>query len=524
MLEKMLERSRRIWPDAATKAFIRHNRSTWGQEQGSAEGEVLFEFNSMSSCVVAYSYFANVLAEFHDANIRAYIPAKQSLLGRHAPNPTRRVYRSFNTANIFAVELTPQLVAEIDSLVSGIPHRDMTKADLVDLVVDGVHIGDLIYDEHLRKNSLPTIDPQSRSFSRTLRESIEVFVFWRHYLDSHSVRAVNVSHCVYNKGIILRLAVERDIPVYQISATHGYRLSRDYPFAYDEFYDYPAEFAKLSPDVQASGLALAKKRMSLRFSGEVGVDMLYSTKSAYGKVGANCRVIAESSRTKVFVPLHCFFDNPHAYGLGIFPDFYEWLTFLGKVSLETDYDWYLKTHPDFLPGNTEVIQRFLKRFQKFRLIPSDTSHHQIISEGIDVALTVHGTIGFEYAALGVPVVNASPCNPHIGYNFNLHPVSLEEYRAIIMNLDEVRITIDPDEVREYYYMRNIRSNQNWLLGDYNTFLKDIGGFKAQSTSKAYEWFLSHFTNEAHISSQNSLSAFVESGDYCFGPHHTRFHC
>ena len=518
MFEKMLERSRRIRPEAATKAFIRHNRSVWGQEQRTAEREVLFEFNGMASAVIAYSYLANVLAKFHDATIKAYIPARQGRLARILPTVRRRIYQSFNTTEVFSVALSSDLEAERDAILSGIPLRDLSKADLVDLVVDGIHIGDLVYDEHLRKNSVPTVDSQSESFSQTLRESIELFVFWRHYLDTHDVRAVNVSHCVYNYGIILRLAVVRDIPVYQISATHGYRLSKTNLWAYDEFYDYPARFAKLGPDVRALGLNEAGERLERRFSGEIGVDMHYSSKSAYGQRSAN-RVIDAGPRTKVFVALHCFFDNPHPYGLGYFSDFHEWLTFLGEISLNTDYDWYLKTHPDFLPGNTEVIESFLKRYQRFKLIPSDTSHHQIISEGIDVVLTVHGTVGFEYAALGVPVVNASPCNPHIGYNFNMHPRSLKEYRETTMNLGKVRMSIDPTEVREYYYMRNIRTTQDWLLGDYDGFLNDIGGFRAQFTSKSYSWFLSHFTPEGHGLTQNSLSAFVESGEYCFDVDH-----
>ena len=82
--------------------------------------------------------------------------------------------------------------------------------------------------------------------------------------------------------------------------------------------------------------------------------MRYSSKSAYGE-HKDERLLKESSRIKVFIALHCFFDSPHSYGCNLFPDFYEWLDFLGKISLETDYDWYMKTHPDYLPGNIPII-------------------------------------------------------------------------------------------------------------------------------------------------------------------------
>jgi hypothetical protein len=464
--------------------------------------------------VLAYSYFANVLAQIHDAKIKAYDFSRRS---RFVPDSTRTAFQSFNT-DVFSVELTPELEAERDSIISRIGYRNLSKKELVDLVIDGIHIGDLVYDQHLREYNVPTVDPKSELFSLTLRESIGLFVYWQHYLDTHDVRAVNVSHCVYRYGIILRLAVQRDIPVYQINATHGYRLSKENLWAYDDFYYYPAKFRELGLDVKAAGLVEAEARLARRFNGEAGVDMKYSSKSAYGDRKGE-RVVVASPRTKVFVALHCFFDNPHPYGIGYFPDFYEWLNFLGEVSLKTDYDWYLKTHPDFLPGNRDVIQGFLDRYPKFNLVPNETSHHQLISEGIDVALTVHGTIGFEYAALGVPVVNASPCNPHVAYKFNLHPRSFNEYKSIVMNLAGVRISIDPAEVREYYYMRNIRTTRDWLFGDYELLLKEIGGYKGQFTSKSYAWFLANFTPDRHVAIRDGLVRFVESEDYCFGIQH-----
>ena len=36
---------------------------------------------------------------------------------------------------------------------------------------------------------------------------------------------------------------------------------------------------------------------------------------------------------------------------------YEWIKFLGKISHSTDYEWYIKTHPDFLPGNIDIIKK-----------------------------------------------------------------------------------------------------------------------------------------------------------------------
>ena len=54
----------------------------------------------------------------------------------------------------------------------------------------------------------------------------------------------------------------------------------------------------------------------------------------------------EFFKTKVLLKFnspHGFFDSPHGIGKILFPDFYEWLDFIYKLSIKTDYEWYIKT-------------------------------------------------------------------------------------------------------------------------------------------------------------------------------------
>ena len=518
-LRSILDIFKKVRVDQKTASFIAHNRKVWGDYANhEVEGEILMELNPMHSAIIAYSYLANVLGKKHNAKIKAYVLRKRVRGERYLSPTVHKVYKSFNTQEIIYLSLTQSQLRERDRLFNEIYPGLKTKKAVEDLKVEGLWIGDLLYDSHLMGNKVPTVDINDLNFCESLRHSLGIYVFWRDYFDSHDVKAVNVSHCVYNNAIILRLAIQRGIPAYQINATHAYYLTEKNLWAYDDFFYFPEEFRKLSPEEQRSGLLEAEKRLARRFAGEVGVDMSYSTKSAYVRKGSG-RVLQRSPRLKVFVALHCFFDSPHPYGVNLFPDFFEWLTFLGEISEKTDYDWYLKTHPDYLPGNVEIIEGFIKRYPKFTLLPSDTSHHQIIEDGIDFAFTVHGTIGFEYAALGVPVINASLCNPHIAYNFNIHPKTVEEYEDILMNLHDQKLDIDVAEVHEYYYMKFINNTDNWLFNDYRAFLDEIGGYKNQFTPLVYSMFLREFSEQKHERIIRSLSNFIESKDYCFRNRH-----
>ena len=448
---------RRLIPSRAETRFMEHNRQTWRKNNlhyESGQGEVLIELNAAHSAIIAYSYLANVLARQFSSKIVAFSyrqPGWKSFFIRFFRLPYEKIFSSFGTEFILYLELNSrqkELSKEMFKEVYASLHNSR---DIENITLDEIWIGDLVYDSYLRENSVPTIDIKDNRFVRSLRKSLEIYIFWRDYMDAHPVKAINVSHCVYNLAIPLRMAISRGIPAFQINASHVYRLSKQNLFAYNDFFGFPDAFRSLPADLQSAGLVQAKQRIDLRFAGGVGVDMGYSTKSAYGEHKTE-RLLKESTRTKVLIATHCFFDSPHSYGKNLFPDFYEWLDFLGKMTLETEYDWYIKTHPDYLAGTKEIIDSFILRYPNFRLLPADSSHHQIISEGINVVLTTYGTIGFEYAALGIPVVNASLNNPHIAYNFNLHPKDVEEYRKILTNLDNIELQIDKKEVYEYYFM------------------------------------------------------------------------
>ena len=500
--------------DKYEEAFIAHNKKTWSRfTQEKEQGEILLELNSMSSSIVGFSYLSNVLSKQHCATIKAYVISRHVVKEKIFQRKCRRIFESFNVEAFLYYKLSSSQSAEVENLHNGIFSNLKTKQDVEDLRVEDLWIGDLLYDSHCRLHMMPTVEINDWRFYNSLKEAVGSYVYWRDYLKAHQVKAVIVSHTVYTQsGVITRLAIKQGIPVYQVNATHLYCMSEKNLWAYNDFFYFPEKFRELSIAEQQEGIALARERIKHRFSGKVGVDMHYSTNSAYCGLHKN-RIIRESERIKILVATHCFFDSPHPYGVNLFPDFYEWLYFLGTISEKTDYDWYIKTHPDFLPGNIPIIEEFIAKYQKFTIIPADTSHLQLIEEGINYGLTVLGTIGFEYAALGVPVINASLCNPHIRYRFNTHPQTIAEYESVLMNLHLHKLEININEVYEYYYMAFIYNTNNWLFVDYEGFLKEIGGYIKQFESISYDVSLRDFSQVRHQQIIGSLRRFFDSGEY-----------
>ncbi len=522
IIRKTINEFRKLKNHPSLCKFIEHNKKVFQNDKRVAQGKpvVLFELNAMHSAHIAYSYLANVLATDNQAQIKAYVQRAHCGLLQRLRFKIKKAsgrgvfgaFKSFGANTFIEIVLLCTQKEKAKKLFADVLGRLNTTRDIELLTINDVWVGDLVYDSFLRTYNKPTIDKESPEFKRSLLESIEFFVFWEDYLNNNDVRAINVSHCVYNLAIPLRIAVQRNIPVFQANATYVYRLSSENLFAYNDFVNFRERFAVLPPEVRKEGISEAQRRIKRRFAGEVGVDMSYSAKSAYG-ASRHVRLLRESSRKKILIATHCFFDSPHSYGNNIFPDFYEWLDFLGKMTEATDYDWYIKTHPDYLPGTKEIIDAFVAKYPKFTLLPADASHHQIIAEGIDFALTVYGTIGFEYAALGIPVINASQNNPHIAYDFNLHAKDVEDYRRLLSGLDQLEFRIDKQQVYEYYFMRHIYNTEDMFFNSYDTTIKELGGYKQQFTPVVYEKWLNEWSPEKHQEIISAIHFFIKSGDF-----------
>jgi len=205
----------------------------------------------------------------------------------------------------------------------------------------------------------------------------------------------------------------------------------------------------------------------------------------------------------------------------LFPDFYEWLCFLGGISEKTDYDWYIKLHPDRYAWETQHIEKLAQRFPKFNILQDDVSHHQIVEDGVSCVLTVYGTIGFEYAAMGVPVITASPWNPTVAYDFNIHPKTADEYERVLINLGGLKLNIDINKIYEYYYCHFIDVADDWLCDDFDSAYADICAQQGAGGSLFYKTFLLEYSLEKHERILGTIDIFIRSKEYCLRRIHFR---
>ena len=480
----------KIWfKDDSTIKFIAHNKKVWSDWRSDAHHAViLFDYYQIAETEIARSYLLNVLAKKHNAKIVSYSHGKSS-------SPVwDKIYSSFNVDEHLKISLTSDQQARSSKLSNEIIINTNTKQELFDLTIFGVWIGVDIYEEFLMRYLEPTVIMDDKRLHNTIRLVIDALVFCKEYLEHNNVKAIVSSHIgVRRKNVPLKVAGQLfNIPFYSTHARGMTHYPQPHQYSQEiakRYMSYHEMFKTLTEDTQNEGINWAKGRLQKRLSGSIGGDLAHVTKSAFTSKISSKPVVTKSSRIKILVTTHEFYDSPNCYGNLLFTDFYEWLMFLGKISKKTNYDWYVKHHADSWPISKRVIKKIVDENPNFNLVPVDTSFHQLSNEGIDYVLTCYGSVGHECPLLGMNVINAGN-NPHMGYDFNRNPKTVEEYEHLLMNLGTLEKTINPDDIYEFYYMHHDETGiiDDWIFPSYKKMIADFSE-KERIGSTIFNYFL-----------------------------------
>lgn len=449
---------------SAVARFIAFSREKWPQDHPTDPGAVvLVSAYPWKESVFCYAYAANCLARATRASIRSFL-----FKGSRRRGNLEEIYASFGARFDLGMDDAKRFEKEAAALADKIFRGLRTKADVVNISINGIPLGDHIYDFYLRQFAQVTIDLGDDRLKNTIFEAALIYFAAKEYLAAHRVTALLPDHLLYlNCGILTRLASLAGVPIYQMgfgpdflltpitfqdagADAKFHSLGRPYP-------QYRELFARLTPDEQQKARARGRQKLTDRLAGKVDSCVMPGL-SAY-QDGEAKPVLTDSGKPRVLVLLHEFSDAPHIFRKMLFADFYEWIYFLLERAEKTPFQWYVKPHPDFdepsrkaiNEANQRVVDELRERFPNVIFLPSSASNRQIVAEGIASMFTVHGTAGHEFAYLGVPVVNAGD-NPHIKYSFNFHARSLEDYESYIERAGHLEIAIDRSEIEEFIYM------------------------------------------------------------------------
>lgn len=481
------------------KKLIHHNNN---------ENIVLVELYNIKATILSFSIFSNAFANLYKCKIIAYVPRflnKKQKIKFYILNFFSFVnffglYKSFGVKNFIIPRENNISEKEFNKIKKYILSKITQKKDILKIKIKNIKIGDILYDTYLREKNKITIDINSLEFHSFIEESIKLFLFWYYFLLNKKIKGVVISHSVYLTALPARIAIYLNKKAYAVAYHSVFQLTKKNLLVWGGFEKYPKQFNKFSIIKKIKSLKLAKRELSLRFEGKK--DNLYkiSNEILSRTFDKNIRiskpVLNSSNKTKILVAAHDFTDAIHGHGDMIFPDMYEWINFLMTYSQNKSYEWYIKLHPADYDLNLEKMKNVIKNNINFIILPKNISHTQLIKEGIDCAITVFGSIGHEYPYFGIPVINAG-ANQHMGYNFNYHPKTKNDYLKLLDNIENLKTPKNvKTKIYEFYFMKYMQ-DYNILPGvvsvnDLNSstvFLDFLNNYKYDGVFNNYKKFI-----------------------------------
>lgn len=466
-----------IWDSDYTenvRAFIEYNRRTINVAAG--ENVILIPIEGChDGTTIIYRYFAPFLAQKMNARIVGYIRQGGNRYESTIFPSVMDIYKSIGMETVAVLPETGYTNARIktiyDEIISGIHSMD----DWNEISIDGLNCGVSFLRNYLRKYDLD-FDPTNAAICECLIDTIKTVLFWKKYFKENQVASVILWDGVHNESFLRDIAIGNGAKTYIIHPRGIHKAYLNHNFG-ENFPNLKKFFDSLSDKEKEQGVEWAKTAVQKILLGQNGAYLSYRIDNNVFHYKTGELNLPQKQNARVLICPHIFNEDQWCNGEQLCANNYlSWLLFLGEIIDATEYEWYIKLHPDETDRGNRLIEEFLKKHPKLTLLPARISPMDLKKAGFDYALTIAGSIGHEYPLLGIDVINAGN-NPHISFDFNITPDSKEEYREILLNISDYSALDRKEDIYKYYcvyylyYQRNDFSEEIRAAFDYIDFYK-----------------------------------------------------
>ena len=500
--------------------FLKHNKNKFDYLKGAKNKKIIMvEYFQYFPSTIAFSHYIevitkkyNVIPVLYDPNlprssIKHYLFYLKCFL-----NPMYYLYKSFGVKKFYISKVTNYLKTKSIKFYKK-NLKNMNKYELLNLKINNIYIGDLLYDEYLRSYNRSTIDTKKKDLQKYILNFLESFFYWEEFFNKNknNINSFIVSHTVYAKGIAPRIAMTKNIKVFCIANQVSTKLDRNNIYKFDDSKYFKKTFKKLSNVEKKKFIKIGEKSIQNRLNGKKDKKLLLDNPTdtkIFTNKNNKKKVFRDNKKVRILVATHCFTDAVHFYGKCLFPDFYEWIDHLGKMSEKLDYDWYIKFHPAQYDNNKKHFEYFEKKYKKLILLPKQTTNSDIFRERVDAVLTVYGSVGHEYPLFNIPVINASTQGPHKNYNFSYYPNSISSYEKLIKNIKTLKVNKNnvKKDISEYVFMA-YESNFE-ILANFQNILFKLG--KDYDSSLVFNEYLKSYSKILNDDVNHHIYNFIKS--------------
>ena len=319
------------------------------------------------------------------------------------------------------------------------------KNEVLNIKIDNINLGDLIYDTYIRYYYSPTISLRNFNFFSILCHAIGLTRNIKKISNIYDIKLYVAQYSNYvNSGLPCRLLTKYNI--------RSLALGNDLNIVKELSYDDPKRAPNHSLYSKRFELIKNKKskinkglnRLKSRISGNI--DIVGMRNSSFSK---DTNVTFDKNIEGV-VFLHDIFDAQHMYEHFCFNDLYEWTIFNLELIRNEKLKIGVKPHINQKKESLEIIRHLMKKYDDIYWIDPTTSNN-LIFKHISFGCTVFGTIITELAYHNIIPICCGD-NPTSSFNICYQANSPEEYKSLILNYTNLNFKPAKDQIGAFMYM------------------------------------------------------------------------
>ena len=417
----------------------------------------------------------------------------------HIYNPiTSFIYKKLGFS-LLNYNLNIQQKIKVKKEIKKINYKYLDKKKLLNLKIKSIPIGDLIYDHYLRYEQKPTLEINSKNLNKLIKNAIEIFIFWDDYFKKNKVSRICFSHSPYLLGLPGRIASFNNIDSLCLAGNSTYRFNEKNIFLGDQFKNFNQILNKFYKRINLKNkkkiISNTKKDLKNIFSGKnlkyYGV-LPNSQKNTFKKID-NFKFYKKSNNFKILIAAHDFFEGPNLWGKFVFPDFYDWLKYLVNYvdkDKKSNREWFLKPHPDASKEQLEIIKKLLKKNNKIKILPSNTTHRELINNKINFVLSARGSIGHQYAYFGINTLYCSDIGLYKNFDFIFKSKNVQDYKKKLDKMELIsKRKIAFEGILKFLILLNVfvyKNKNEFILPNIDKIIKNKKLFLFQARSEKYK--------------------------------------
>lgn len=422
--------------------FISLNKDIWKDNPKglNEKGTILVEgFLDSPTSIIEKSRIAKATQEVLNLKITVFVRGFYEASSNVVP-----IYRSFKIDNYiywWRNYFNPLVV--LPAMVHLINTLGRSGDELVEYKIDGLTVGDLIYDSLIRNipNSYTIETLNLKNHGRLLFRSFCFYFANKRMVAKHNVKALVTSHNVYSEYGMLCRQVNRSGGVVLLKDMDVYKL-------YDSTDNVNEHFLKISKDkflFQLKNSDMKKeheyfKSRVLGLSSQVDVKNAYVDKREYSRQETlDLKGISSSENKNVFVMAHAFSDAPHVGEGLLFRDYYDFLEkTLIRLNTNESVNVFVKSHPSsYMWGEKGGVEEIVEKhnLDRITILPTDYNTSSILGSA-DYIVTAKGTAGIEFSCAGIPAVTAGK-GYYYGFDVCEEPETIADYYKTLDNIADI---------------------------------------------------------------------------------------